>query len=97
MNEAPDPPATPHKKERMPTGVYVGSALVGIAILGLLFFLYAFIQTNALVRAGVGDVANYMTILILTAIFLVGLPGYLGLRLLRRISREAGGRKERNA
>ncbi|HBY92608.1 MAG: hypothetical protein M5U01_28330 [Ardenticatenaceae bacterium] len=97
MNEISDPPAAPPKKERMPTGMYVGSALLGLSILGLLFFIYAFIQTNALIRAGVGDVANFMTILILIAIFLVGLPGYLGLRLLRRSRRAAQVRKEPKA
>lgn len=93
MNE---PPA-PRKKERMPREMYLGAALLGIGILGLLFFIAAFIQANALVRAGVGDVANYMTILILLAVFGVGLPGYLGLRLLRRAKGSSRTRQEREA
>lgn len=92
----PDSEKSPKKRERMPARMYVGSGLLGIAILGILFFIYSFIQANALVRAGVGDVANFMTILILEAIFLVGLPGYLGLRLIRRTGRTPGNRKERS-
>lgn len=79
----------PKKKSRMPTGMYTGGAILGIAILGMLLFIYTFIRSISLVQLGTGNVANYMTILIFIAIFLVGIPFYVGLRTLRRAGREA--------
>ncbi len=78
----------------MPASMYAGSGLLGISLLGFLFFCRAFILVDAYVKAGVGDVANFMTILILIALFLVGIPGYWGLRLIRRAGRTARAREE---
>lgn len=77
------------KKERMPTGMYVGSLLIGLAIFGLMCWIVSFIAVNAYVREGVGDVANFVTILILIPIFGFALPMGLGIRTLRRAGREA--------
>lgn len=80
-------PQPPKKKQRMPTSAYIGSGLVGIAVLGGLCWCAAFLRTNALIKAGLGDPANYVLILWLISIFLVGLPLYVGLRLMRQTKR----------
>lgn len=77
----------PKKKQRMPTSAYIGSGLVGIAVLGALCWCAAFLRTNALIKAGLGDPANYVLILSLISIFLVGVPLYVGLRLMRQTKR----------
>lgn len=75
---------TSQKKKRMPTSVYVGSGLIGIAVLGFLFWCAAFLRTNALIEEGLGNPVNFILILSLYPIFFVGLPLYFGIRLLRR-------------
>nr|WP_290665436.1 hypothetical protein [Ardenticatena sp.] len=89
---------SPKKKQRMPTSAYIGSGLVGIAVLGALCWCAAFLRTNALIEAGLGDPANYVLILSLISIFLVGLPLYVGLRLMRQTKRrmEAEARRQKD-
>lgn len=81
-------------KKRMPTSMYVGGALLGLAALGFLFWCMAFLRADSLVRQGIGDVRNYVFILTTYPIFFVALPLYLGLRLLRRARRAAEKKEE---
>jgi hypothetical protein len=76
------------KKKRMPTGMYVGSGLIGFAIFMFLCWVLSFITVNDFLQQGVGDVANFMTILILMPIFGFALPLLLGIRMLRRAGRK---------
>lgn len=79
---------TEQKKKRMPAGAYIGGGLIGIAVLGFLFWCAAFLRVNALIDQGVGNVANYVLILSLYPIFFVGLPLFFGLWFLRRSRRK---------
>lgn len=76
------------KSNRMPTGMYVGSAWIGFSILMFVCWVLAFIQTNYYVKQGIGDIANFMTILICIAIFGFGIPLMIGIRTLRRAGRQ---------
>lgn len=71
------------KKRRMPASVYVGSGLIGFAVLGFLFWCAAFLRTDAFIRQGVGNTANLLLLLTLYPVFFVGLPLFVGIRLLR--------------
>jgi len=77
------------KKERMPTGMYIGSAWIGFSILMFICWVLSFIQVNYYVEQGVGNIANFMTILIGIAIFGFGFPMMIGIRTLRRAGRKA--------
>ena len=72
----------------MPTSAYIGSGLIGIAVLGFLFWCAAFLRTNTLIEEGLGNPVNFILILSLYPIFFVGLPLYFGIRLLRRGKRK---------
>lgn len=76
------------KKKGMPRGMYIGSAWIGFALFMLICWILAFITVNSYVRQGVGDVANFMTILILMPLFGFMFPMLIGLRTLRRAGRE---------
>lgn len=71
----------------MPTSVYIGSGLIGIAVLGFLFWCAAFLRTNTLIEEGLGNPVNFILILSLYPIFFVGLPLFFGIRLIRRSRR----------
>jgi hypothetical protein len=86
---------TSGKKKGMPRGMYIGSAWIGFAIFMLLCWILSFITVNSYVRQGVGDVANFMTILILIPIFGFMLPMLIGIRTLRRAGRQAREQAER--
>ncbi len=77
------------KKKGMPRGMYIGSAWIGFAIFMFLCWILAFMNVNSYVKQGVGDVANFMTILILIPIFGFMFPMLIGLRTLRRAGRQA--------
>ncbi|MGB0389262.1 MAG: hypothetical protein ACPGWR_30940 [Ardenticatenaceae bacterium] len=77
------------KKDRMPTGMYIGSAWIGFSIFMLICWVLSFMQVNSYVKEGVGNVANFMTILICMAIFGFAIPMLIGIRTLRRAGRVA--------
>ena len=77
------------KKNRMPTGMYTGSALIGFSILMFICWVLSFMQVNNYVEQGIGNVANFMTILICIAIFGFAIPMLIGIRTLRRAGRLA--------
>ena len=82
------------KKERMPTGMYIGSAWIGFSILMFVCWVLSFIQVNYYVEEGIGNVANFMTILICMAIFGFGIPMMIGIRTLRRAGRKVKEQEE---
>ncbi len=77
-----------HKKERMPTGMYIGSAWIGFAILMLLCWMLALMQSSILLQDSQGSLQNYRIILNLIAIFGFAIPMLIGLRTLRRAGRK---------
>lgn len=77
-----------HKKERMPTGMYIGSAWIGFAILMLLCWMLALMQSNTLLQDSQGSLQNYRIILNLIAIFGFAIPMLIGLRTLRRAKQQ---------
>ncbi len=77
------------RKQKMPRGMYIGAAWIGLAVFMFLCWIITFMTVNDYVRRGVGDVANFMTILILVPIFGFMIPMLLGIRTMRRAGREA--------
>jgi hypothetical protein len=77
-----------HKKERMPTGMYIGSAWIGFAILMLLCWMLALMQSNTLLQESLGTLQNYRIILNLIAIFGFAIPMLIGLRILKRAKQQ---------
>lgn len=77
-----------HKKGRMPTGMYIGSAWIGFAILMLLCWMLALMQSNTLLQQSQGSLQNYKIILNLIAIFGFAIPMLIGLRTLRRAKQQ---------
>ena len=77
------------KKRRMPRGMYVGSAWIGFSILMFLCWFLSVRTSRYYIAQGIGDPANFRTILALIAIFGFALPMLIGIRTLRRTGRAA--------
>lgn len=77
------------KKERMPTGMYIGSAWIGFALLMFVCWVLSLNSANFYITQGEGNPRNFMLLLQLMAVFGFGLPMLIGLRMVRRAGQQS--------
>ena len=78
----------------MPSGMYIGSAWIGFALLMAACWVLILFQSEKLLAEGLGSANNYRIILNLVAILGFALPLLIGLRTLRRAGKQVRGEQE---
>lgn len=76
------------RRKGMPSGMYIGGAWIGFALLMGACWILILFQSEKLLAQGLGNAGNYRIILNVVAIFGFALPLLIGIRIMRRAGKQ---------